>query len=133
MVIEMLLNNATLYHAIKEQTLDDVLDILEELKNAINIADGNVSVILLNGIPKYLFIKSVKNCPSAASLINNPATANITTVSIPGINLANDLDTAGGTPSGILTTNCFTFPNLINNSVDNIPIIIAVNNAPVPK
>ena len=33
MVIEMLLNNATLYHAIKEQTLDDVLDILEELKN----------------------------------------------------------------------------------------------------
>lgn len=33
MVIEMLLSNATLYHAIEEQTLDAVLDILEELKN----------------------------------------------------------------------------------------------------
>ena len=65
--------------------------------------------------------------------INIPITVNIIIVNIPGINFANDLETAGGTPSGIFIVNFFTLDNLTNISVDNNPINIEENKAAVPK
>ena len=49
----------------------------------------------------------------------------------PGINAANDFETAGGTMSGILITKSFLTIKL-NISVDRIAIIIATNNPELP-
>ncbi|MPM90375.1 hypothetical protein SDC9_137496 [bioreactor metagenome] len=62
-------------------------------------------------------------------LTNTPIIPITNNAITPGNNFAKDLDTAGGTPSGILIVNQDTLDNLTYNSVETIATIIAVNNA----